>query len=144
MTGAEGKGACRVVVQDDAEKRVSLRGVRSTEGTTTSATLTAAPLPPSGHMSGTSGSESPWGSLRPPETALPAPCSLLSAHVPEVTRKEVLQGTWKNLQVTGQMIGCEPAPFSWEGPAWSGPAPSPSSPRATHSPANGSLENGGT
>ena len=80
----------------------------------------------------------------PPTPGNCPPCSLLSAHVPEVTRKEVLQGMWKNLQVTGQMIGCEPAPFSWEGPAWSGPAPSPSSPRATHSPANGSLENGGT
>lgn len=63
MTGWGEKGACRVVVQDDTEKRVSLRGVRSTEDTTTSATLTAAPLPPLGHMNGTGGPESPWGSL---------------------------------------------------------------------------------
>lgn len=55
----------------------------------------------------------------------------------------MLQITSKSLQVTRQMIGREPAPFSWERPAWSGPARSPSPPRATHSPANGSLETGG-
>lgn len=76
MTGAGGKGACRVVVQDDTEKRVSLWGVRSTEDCNN---RPRSPLPPLGHMTATGRPESPWGSLQPQETAL------LSANVPEVT-----------------------------------------------------------